>query len=131
MKKRANPYKHIMIINGILAIVVFSMVFIFLYLSFKFKRDANKEVNYANMYRIEVSKDFQNDSLSVYVNDSLLLNQRISAEGAKAAVKRTAEQSVLMVVDNVTEKTAFFNLQQESRQIIVKKEGEETVIVEH
>ena len=130
MKKRVNPYRHIMIINGILAIVVFTMVFIFLYLSFKFKRDAEKVENYADMYRIEISNDFQNDSLSIYVNDSLLLNRRIPAEGAKTAIKRSAEQSVLMVVDNITEKAAFFNLKQESQQIFVKKEGDEAIIIE-
>ena len=57
-KNSLNTNKQFMIGNGILAFGVLAVVIIFLYMSFRFKRDANKVVTYEGVYNIEVSKDF-------------------------------------------------------------------------
>ena len=45
-KNSLNTNKQFMIGNGILAFGVLAVVIIFLYMSFRFKRDANKAVTY-------------------------------------------------------------------------------------
>ena len=108
-----------MIGNGILAFGVLAVVIIFLYMSFRFKRDANKAVTYEGVYNIEVSKDFAGDSIAIYVNDSLLMNRTMPDA-----------RNVLMVVDNKTDKTTPFNLNPNGSKVIVKKDGEVIYILE-
>ena len=52
-KNSLNTNKQFMIGNGILAFGVLAVVIIFLYMSFRFKRDANKAVTYEGVYNIE------------------------------------------------------------------------------
>ena len=51
-KNSLNTNKQFMIGNGILAFGVLAVVIIFLYMSFRFKRDANKVVTYEGVYNI-------------------------------------------------------------------------------
>ena len=88
-KNSLNTNKQFMIGNGILAFGVLAVVIIFLYMSFRFKRDANKVVTYEGVYNIEVSKDFAGDSIAIYVNDSLLMNRTMPDASLK-----TRNQSV-------------------------------------
>mgnify|MGYP000438243194 FL=1 len=104
-KNSLNTNKQFMIGNGILAFGVLAVVIIFLYMSFRFKRDANKAVTYEGVYNIEVSKDFAGDSIAIYVNDSLLMNRTMPDASLKLEINRFAEGNVLMVVDNKTDKT--------------------------
>ena len=101
-KNSLNTNKQFMIGNGILAFGVLAVVIIFLYMSFRFKRDANKVVTYEGVYNIEVSKDFAGDSIAIYVNDSLLMNRTMPDASLKLEINRFAEGNVLMVVDNKT-----------------------------
>lgn len=116
--------------NGILAFGVFAVVIIFLYMSFRFKRDADKVQTYEGVYNIEISKDFAGDSIAIYLNDSLLLDQTMTDAVLKLEVKRFAEENALMVVDNKTDQTTPFNLNPEGSRIEVKKKGEVIFILE-
>ena len=98
-KNSLNTNKQFMIGNGILAFGVLAVVIIFLYMSFRFKRDANKVVTYEGVYNIEVSKDFAGDSIAIYVNDSLLMNRTMPDASLKLEINRFAEGNVLMVVE--------------------------------
>ena len=97
-KNSLNTNKQFMIGNGILAFGVLAVVIIFLYMSFRFKRDANKAVTYEGVYNIEVSKDFAGDSIAIYVNDSLLMNRTMPDASLKLEINRFAEGNVLMAV---------------------------------
>lgn len=129
-KKSLNTNKQFMLGNGILAFGVFAVVIIFLYMSFRFKRDADKVQTYEGVYNIEISKDFAGDSIAVYLNDSLLLDQTMTDAVLKLEVKRFAEENALMVVDNKTDQTTPFNLNPEGSRIEVKKKGEVIFILE-
>ena len=129
-KNSLNTNKQFMIGNGILAFGVLAVVIIFLYMSFRFKRDANKAVTYEGVYNIEVSKDFAGDSIAIYLNDSLLLDQTMPDANLKVEIKRFAEDNVLMVVDNKTDKTTPFNLNPEGSRVEVKKSGDVIYILE-
>lgn len=129
-KNSLNTNKQFMVGNGILAFGVFAVVIIFLYMSFRFKRDADKIHTYDDVYFIEISNDFIGDSIAVYMNDSLLLNRTMTDATVKLEIKRFAEENVLMVVDNRTDRTSPFNLNPKGSRVEVKKNGDTIYILE-
>ena len=119
-RKRSNPHKNFMVFNAVLFFAVLAITAIFLYLSFTLKRDAEKIITYEGKYEIALSKDFAGQSLSIYVNDSLLLNQVMPDSVLHLCVDKFAEESVLMIVDNNTDNTTPFNLNPEGSKVTVK-----------
>ena len=81
-------------------------------------------------YNIELTNSFAGDSIAVYLNDSLLLDQTMPDANLKVEIKRFAEDNVLMVVDNKTDKTTPFNLNPEGSRVEVKKSGDVIYILE-
>ena len=129
--KSINSNKQFMIGNGILAFGVFFIVCLFLYLGFRNQSKSNdKEKTFAGIYTVEIADSFTGDSLSVYINDSLLFNSNIGDAAVKFQVKRFAEESTLMVVDNHTDEIIPFNLNPEGSRVEVKKSGDVIYILE-
>lgn len=121
-----------MIGNGILAFGVFFIVCLFLYLGFRFQRKEGGKQVFEGIYTICIADSFSGDSLSVYINDSLLMNRTLTGAEVTLQINRFAEENMLMVVDNRTEEITPFNLNPKgSRVDIQKKNGkvfvEETV----
>lgn len=130
-RKRVNPHKSFMVFNAVLFIAVLVVTGIFLYLAYAFKRNTEKkEKTYQEAYQIEIKSDFSGESLSFYLNDSLLLNRTMPDSALEISIHRFAEENALIVVDNATEKMRPFNLNKEGGKIIVKKEKGEVVIEE-
>lgn len=129
-KKRSNANKTFMVFNAVLFIAVVAICFIFLYLAYAMKRDAEKKETYEGKYLIEFSGDFVNESLSIYVNDSLLLNRTMPDTIVRLNINRFAEEHVLMIVDNQTDNTTPFNLNKEGSRVNVRKEKGEIVFEE-
>lgn len=103
----------------------------FLYLGFRNQSKNNdKEKTFAGIYTVEIADSFTGDSLSVYINDSLLFNSNIENATVKFQVKRFAEESTLMVVDNHTDEITPFNLNPEGSQITVEKKNGKIFIQE-
>lgn len=103
----------------------------FLYLGFRNQSKSNdKEKAFAGIYTVEIADSFTGDSLSVYINDSLLFNSNIGDAAVKFQVKRFAEESTLMVVDNHTDEITPFNLNPEGSQIAVEKKNGKIFIQE-
>lgn len=119
-----------MIGNGMLAFGVFAVIIIFLYMSFRFQRKVDKIQTYEGVYSIELTGSFAGDSIAVYLNDSLLLDRTMPDTGLKVEIKRFAEDNVLMVVDNQTDKTTPFNLSPKGSRVEVKKSGDAIHILE-
>ena len=119
-----------MVFNAVLFIAVLVVCGIFLYMAFTFKRDANKKVTYEGRYHIEVSKDFAGESLSVYVNDSLLWNQAMPDTLVTLDIDRFAEENALLIVDNTTDTATLFNLGKKGSKVVVKKQEGEIVFEE-
>ena len=114
-----------MVFNAVLFIAVLVVCGIFLYMAYTFKRDANKKVTYEGRYHIEVNNDFVGQSLSIYVNDSLLWNQAMPDTLVTLDIDRFAEESALLIVDNATDTATPFNLDPKgSKVVVMKQEGE-------
>ena len=119
-----------MVFNAVLFIAVLVVCGIFLYMAYTFKRDANKKVTYEGRYHIEVSNDFAGESLSVYVNDSLLWNQAMPDTLVTLDIDRFAEENALLIVDNRTDIAIPFNLDKKGSKVVVKKQEGEIVFEE-
>ena len=129
-RKRQNPHKNFMVFNAVLFIAVLVVCGIFLYMAYTFKRDANKKVTYEGRYHIEVNNDFAGQSLSIYVNDSLLWNQTMPDTLVTLDIDRFAEESALLIVDNTTDTATPFNLDPKGSKVVVKKQEGEIVFEE-
>ena len=119
-----------MVFNAVLFIAVLVVCGIFLYMAYTFKRDANKKVTYEGRYHIEVNNDFVGQSLSIYVNDSLLWNQTMPDTLVTLNIDRFAEESALLIVDNATDTATPFNLDPKGSKVVVKKQEGEIVFEE-
>ena len=129
-RKRYNPHQKFMVFNAVLFFAVLIVCGIFLYMAYTFKRDANKKVTYEGRYHIEVSNDFAGQSLSVYINDSLLWNQAMPDTLVTLDIDRFAEENALLIVDNATDTATPFNLDKKGSKGVVKKQEGEIVFEE-
>ena len=119
-----GKYKQFMVGNGILAFAVIFVVVIFIYMSMRLQRDKQEQRHFIETYSISLVKGFAGDSVSLYVNDSLILNKTISEEPYTVEVGRFAEQSALLVVDNKTELVSTFDLSERGGTYQFEKEAD-------
>ena len=110
MTHRLNTNKQFMVGNGILAFAVIFVVVIFVYMSLRLQRDKPVERHFIETYTFSLEKGFAGDSVSLFVNDSLIMNRQITEEPVTAGITRFSEQSALMIVDNRTELVSTFDL---------------------
>ena len=129
-RKRSNPHKNFMVFNAVLFFAVLAVTVIFLYLSYTLKRDADKKITYEGTYHIELSTDFAGENLSIYVNDSLLMNGILPDTVIALDIDRFAEDHVLMMVDNKTDATTPFSLSKNGSKVTVKRSKGEIVFEE-
>lgn len=99
-----------MVGNGILAFAVILVVVIFVYMSMRLQQRQKAERHFQEHYTVVLERGFAGGSLSVFVNDSLLMDSLIEEEPCTLQVRRFAEESALMIVDNATEKLSLFEL---------------------
>lgn len=125
MTHRLNTNKQFMVGNGILAFGVIFVVVIFVYMSLRLQRERQGARFYAESYEICLTRGFAGDSVSVFLNDSLLMNARVDEEPLTLEVKRFAEENALMIVDNLTEKLAIFELSERGGRYRYEKENGE------
>lgn len=120
-----------MAFNAVLFFAVLFITALFLYMAYTYKRNAeNKPVTYEGQYHIEMTADFAGQDLSLYVNDSLLMNQVMPGTPVQLDIRRFAEEHILMVVDNRTDNATPFNLSKEGGQVTVRKQAGEIIIEE-
>lgn len=125
MTHRLNTNKQFMVGNGILAFGVIFVVVIFVYMSMRLQRQKEGNRYYAETYDICLKKGFAGDSISVFLNDSLLINATVKEEPLNLQVGRFADESALMIVDNRTEKLAIFTLSERGGLYRFEKEDGE------
>lgn len=118
--KSINSNKQFMIGNGILAFGVFFVVCLFLYLAFR-QQDKQHEGAYEGMYTIQLTDSFAGDSISVYINDSLLLDRTMPDSNVKLQVARFAEESALLIVTSLNDEVTPFNLSPKGSLVNVEK----------
>ena len=121
MAHRLNTNKQFMVGNGILAFAVIFVVVIFVYMSLRLQREKEANRHFSETYSIQLTKGFVGDSISLFVNDSLIMNKQIKKEPTTIEVGRFAEQSALMIVNNQTETVAAFDLSVKKEVLTVLK----------
>lgn len=119
-----------MVFNAVLFFAVLFITGLFLYLSYTLKRDTDRKVTYEGRYRIEIHNDFTGDSLSIYVNDSLLMNSVMPDTSTILEIDRFAEESALIVVNNATDTMSPFNLNNKGSKVTIKKQDDVIVFEE-
>ena len=121
MAHRLNTNKQFMVGNGILAFAVIFVVVIFVYMSMRLQREKQEERHFIETYTISLVKGFAGDSVSLFVNDSLIVNKVMQEEPYTVEVGRFAEQSALLIVDNKTELVSTFDLSEKAERINSRK----------
>ena len=124
MAHRLNTNKQFMVGNGILAFAVIFVVVIFVYMSLRLDKKKDEDRNFIETYTITLTKGFVGDSLSLMINDSVLVNKKITEEPFSIDVKRFAEQSALLIVDNQTELVSTFDLSEKGGTYRFEKEAD-------
>ena len=122
MTHRLNTNKQFMIGNGILAFAVIFIVVVFVYMSMRLQRNKEADRHFIETYTINLTKGFVGDSLSLFVNDSLIMDKQISEEPVTVEIGRFAEESALMIVDNITEQVSVFDLSEKGGNYRFEKE---------
>ncbi len=129
MAHHLNTNKQFMVGNGILAFAVIFVVVIFVYMSMRLQRQKEGGRYFAETYSITLAKGFAGDSISVFINDSILIDGRIDEEPFTFEVKRFAEQSALMMVDKATDKLSLFELSEKGGNYRFEKENDEVKLL--
>ncbi len=114
-----------MVITGVLAFAVIFAVILFTVMSLQLSDKKQRRIVYAETYQIELTNSLRGDSLSVYLNDSLLWSGTVPAENYRLSpVNRYEEENALLVVDGRTDEVSTFNLDKKGGLILVtKKDG--------
>ena len=86
--------------------------------------EKQEERHFIESYTISLVKGFAGDSISLFVNDSLISNKTISEEPYTVEVGRFAEQSALLIVDNNTELVSTFDLSEKGGAYQFEKESD-------
>lgn len=124
MAHHLNTNKQFMVGNGILAFAVIFVVVLFVYMSMKMQNDKQVEKHFTEVYTINLAKGFAGNSISVFINDSLILNKQVSEEPTNVEVTRFAEQNALLIVDNETEQVSTFDLSEKGGTYTFEKEAD-------
>lgn len=119
-----NTNKQFMLGNGILAFAVIFVVVIFVYMSLRLQPEKQAERHFVETYTISLTKGFTGDSISLFINDSLVVNKIIPEEPYSIEVGRFAEQSALLIVDNQTELVSTFDLSEKGGTYQFEKEAD-------
>ena len=82
------------------------------------------ERHFIESYTISLVKGFAGDSISLFVNDSLISNKTMSEEPYTVEIGRFAEQSALLIVDNNTELVSTFDLSEKGGTYQFEKESD-------
>ena len=122
MAHRLNTNKQFMVGNGILAFAVIFVVVIFVYMSLRLQREKEANRHFSETYSIQLTKGFVGDSISLFVNDSLIMNKQIKEEPTAIEVGRFAEQSALMIVNNQSDTAPSFDLSEYGRTYRFEKD---------
>lgn len=124
MAHHLNTNKQFMVGNGILAFAVIFVVVIFVYMSMRLQRENQTERHFIETYSISLVKGFAGDSISLFINDSLILNKSLAEEPYTIEIGRFAEQSALLIVDNRTELVSTFDLSEKGGTYRFEKEAD-------
>lgn len=129
MAHHLNNNKQFMRMNFILAFAVIFVVVLFVYMSLRAQQEKKGERKYAETYRIELANGFVGDSISLYLNDSLLVNKMIDEAPLTLTVNRFDKDNTLIIVENISESMKLFPLAEEGGNYTFDKNGDEISLI--
>lgn len=129
MTYHLNTSRQSIIGNGILVFTVIFAVVTFVYMSTRLQQRREGERYFAETYSITLARGFTGDSVSILLNDSVLIGQRISRESFTFEVKQFTEQNVLIVVDQAAGKLSLFELGEKNGSYRSEEEDDEVKLL--
>ncbi len=123
-QKPHNPNKAFLAGSALLAIAVIFIVILFVMLSLWMGSTRKHEIVYQDCYQIELKDGFIGESVSLYLNDSLLFNETVNTDTLRFRLNRFDDSNALLVVDNRTDNLTTFNLEEKGGRIILRKKGD-------
>lgn len=113
-----------MVGNGILAFAVLFIVVIFIYMSFQLQRKRIGDHHFLGSYTIELVSGFTGDSISIFINDSLIKNKQIIKEPYTIKIDRFAEESALFIVNRKNNEVYTFDLSEKGGNYKFEKDSD-------
>jgi len=107
---------------GSLIMIVLVLVIVILFLFFSLKIYDKKKAGYEERYEIVLGNSTLNSPLTIYMNDSLLFSGTPQSQ-LTLSVKRFAQESSLLIIDEDTETVSAITLSDRSQTVTLKKEG--------
>lgn len=117
--KHLNKNNQFMVGIFVMVFAVFCVIGIFLWMCY----DKAEEFKQAKRgYQIELAEGFAGDSIQLYVNDSILFENRVSADTlVTISFKPFAEQHMISIGDVETGMAKNMNISGESGRIVLKR----------
>ena len=112
-----------------LVLLAIFVVVLFVYMSLRAQQAKKGVVKYAETYRIELAGGFVGDSISLYINDSLLVNKTIDKAPFALTVNRFDKENTLIIVENISESMKLFPLSEEGGDYMFDKNGDEISLI--
>jgi hypothetical protein len=125
MTHRLNTNKQFMIGNGILAFAVIIVVVIFVYMSMRTQQEKQGHHHFTEQYTLTLERGFAGDSVRLLLNDSLLMERRLTEMPVTLSLTRFAEHNTLFFVDAQTDGLALFELSEQGGNYRFEKENGE------
>lgn len=122
MRKRAqNSNKQFLIGTAAMAFAVSAVVVLFLLLC---SRHVSKQPTlFKDIYQIEFTKGFVQDSALVYLNDSVLWDGIIPSDTTKLRIHRFADENTLIVSRSANDVVSIFNVEKKAGRLVLQKEN--------
>lgn len=122
-RNKLNTNRQFMIGNGLLAFAVLAVILLFTYMSFRFQRVPGQGGEAREgIYVVSLSANFAGDSLSLWLNDSLLVRRVMPDTILRLEVGCFAKESVLKVETEREGTVAAFPLSPRGSRVELRKE---------
>lgn len=102
--------RQFMIGNTLVFVGVLFVVVLFIYMSLRLQAQKSDTHYYNEMYRIKLTEGFSDAEYTIYMNDSIIFDGKVTPDSRQLEVMRFAEETSLLIVNKATEQVAIFEL---------------------
>lgn len=102
--------RQFMIGNTLVFVGVLFVVVLFIYMSLRLQAQKSDTHYYNETYRIRLTEGFSDAEYTIYMNDSVIFDGKVTPDSRQLEVMRFAEETSLLIVNKATEQVAIFEL---------------------
>lgn len=102
--------RQFMIGNTLVFVGVLFVVVLFIYMSLRLQAQKSDTHYYNETYRIKLTEGFSDAEYTIYMNDSIIFDGKVTPDSRQLEVMRFAEETSLLIVNKATEQVAIFEL---------------------